>query len=48
MAKSELKIRYVYRELHSGTLLIDRRSIDLSGAQEKEGHFHYKIFLGAS
>ena len=30
------------------TLLLDRRSIDLSGAQEKEGHFHYKNFLRAS
>ena len=30
------------------SLLLDRRSIDLSGAQEKEGHFHYKNFLRAS
>ena len=30
------------------TLLLDQRSIDLSGAQEKEGHFHYKNFLRAS
>ena len=30
------------------TLVLDRRSIDLSGAQEKEGHFHYKNFLRAS
>ena len=30
------------------TLLLDRRSIDLSGAQEKEGHFHYINFLRAS
>ena len=30
------------------TLLLDRRSIDLSGAREKEGHFHYKNFLRAS
>ena len=29
-------------------LLLDRRSIDLSGAREKEGHFHYKNFLSAS
>ena len=29
-------------------LLLDWRSIDLSGAQEKEGHFHYKNFLRAS
>ena len=29
-------------------LLLDRRSIDISGAQEKEGHFHYKNFLRAS
>ena len=28
--------------------LLDRRSIDLSGAQEKEGHFHYKNFLRSS
>ena len=26
---------------HPSTLLLDRRSIDLSGAQEKEGHFYY-------
>ena len=30
------------------SLLLDRRSIDLSGAREKEGHFHYKNFLRAS
>ena len=30
------------------TLLLDRRSIDLSGAREKEGNFHYKNFLRAS
>ena len=30
------------------TLLLDWRSINLSGAQEKEGHFHYKNFLRAS
>ena len=30
------------------SLVLDRRSIDLSGAQEKEGHFHYKNFLRAS
>ena len=30
------------------SLLLDRRSIDLNGAQEKEGHFHYKNFLRAS
>ena len=30
------------------TLLLDERSIDLSGAREKEGHFHYKNFLRAS
>ena len=29
-------------------LVLDRRSIDLSGAQEKEGNFHYKNLLGAS
>ena len=29
------------------TLLLDRRSINLSGAREKEGHFHYKNFLRA-
>ena len=29
------------------TLLLDEWSIDLSGAQEKEGHFHYKNFLKA-
>ena len=33
---------------HIGALLLDRRSIDLSGAREKEGHFHYKNFLRAS
>ena len=26
------------------TLLLDLRSIDIGGAQEKEGHFHYKNF----
>ena len=31
----------------SDPLLLDRRSIDLRGAREKEGHFHYKNFLGA-
>ena len=30
------------------TLVFNRRSIDLSGAQEKEGDFHYKNFLRAS
>ena len=30
------------------SLLLDRGSIDLNGAQEKEGHFHYKNFLRAS
>ena len=30
------------------SLVLDRRSIDLSGAQEKEGHYHYKTFLRAS
>ena len=29
------------------TLLLDESSIDLSGAQEKEGHFPYKNFLRA-
>ena len=33
---------------HTITLLLDPWSIDLSGAQEKEGHFHYKNFLRAS
>ena len=31
----------------TASLLLDRRSIHLSGAQEKEGHFHYKHFLRA-
>ena len=26
------------------SLLLDQRSIDLNGAREKEGHFHYKNF----
>ena len=30
------------------TLLLNRRSIDLSGAREKEGRFHCKNFLRAS
>ena len=30
------------------TLLLDWRSINLSGAREKEGHFYYKNFLRAS
>ena len=29
-------------------LLLDLRSIDIGGAQEKEGYFHYKYFLRAS
>ena len=29
------------------SLLLDEMSIDLSGAQEKEGHFHCKNFLRA-
>ena len=29
---------------HTHTLLLDRRSIDLNGAQEKEGHFNYKNY----
>ena len=33
---------------HHVTLLLDRMSINLSGAREKEGHFHYKNFLRAS
>ena len=32
----------------TGALLLDRRSIDLSGAREKEGHFHFKNFMRAS
>ena len=32
---------------NSAALLLDRRSIDLSGAREKGGHFHYKNFLRA-
>ena len=32
----------------SFSLVFNRRSIDLRGAQEKEGHFHYKNFLRAS
>ena len=32
----------------TASLLLDRRSIDLSGARENEGHFHYKNFLRAS
>ena len=30
------------------SLLLDRRSIDLSGEQEKEVYFHYENFLRAS
>jgi len=30
------------------TLLLHLRSIDMGGAQEKEGHFHFKNFLRAS
>ena len=36
-----------WTEFHN-PLLLDLRSIDISGAQEKEGHFHYKKFLRAS
>ena len=32
------------QEHRTPTLLLDRRSIDISGAREKEGHFHYKNF----
>ena len=35
-------------QLFTFTLLSNRRSIDLSGAQEKEDHFHYMTFLRAS
>ena len=35
-------------QLFTFTLLSNRRSIDLSGAQEKEGHYHYKTFLRGS
>ena len=35
-------------KVNNTSLLLDRRSIDLSGAREKEGHFHYKNFLRAS
>ena len=38
----------IYKKKLRGTLLLDRRSIDLSGARENEGHFHYKNFLRAS
>ena len=31
--------------IYATSLLLDRRSIDLSGAQEKEDNFHYKNFL---
>ena len=41
--RPRLKLPYVRTPL-----LFDRRSINLSGAQEKEGHFHYKNFLRAS
>ena len=34
-------------ELGIHSLLLDLRSIDIGGAQEKEGHFHNKTFLRA-
>ena len=35
--------------VHFGvSLLLDERSINLSGAQERLGHFYYKNFLRAS
>ena len=42
------RVRMVVSSKSSSTLVLDRRSIDLSGAQEKESHFHYKTFLRAS
>ena len=34
----------LFSKVSHDTLLLDRRSIDLSGAREKEGHFHCKNF----
>ena len=46
------KVLNILRRISSFTyncsLLLDRRSIELSGAREKEGHIHYKHFLRAS
>ena len=39
--------RLISRFINMGTLLLDLWSIDLSGAREKEGHFHNKNFLRA-
>ena len=33
---------------NTDSFLLDWRSIDLSGEREKEGHFHYTIFLRVS
>ena len=41
-------LRRISSFTHNCSLLLDRRSIELSGAREKEGHFHYKNFLRAS
>ena len=46
-ANAEFKKMYVLYEVNNANaraLLLDRRSIDISGAREKEGHFHYKTF----
>ena len=47
-ASQRYELSRACHETRETTLVLDRRSIDLSGAQEKEGNFHYKNFLGAS
>ena len=44
---AKIVVRYIFFKItvvHS-ILPLDQRSINLSGAQEKEGQFHYKNFL---
>ena len=42
--KPRVQSRFRSAVLKAVSLLFNRKSIDLSCAQEKEGHFHYKTF----
>ena len=45
---AKIVVRYIFFKYQQlWTILLDQRSINLSGAQEKEGQFHYKNFLRA-
>ena len=46
--KPRVQSRFRSAVLKAVSLLFNRKSIDLSSAQEKEGHFHYKNFFRAS